>query len=136
MRAKSFSAEKRMKQDQQAFVALAILLGIIVLGAVWESAAPYCWASLQGAWGALFIIMLRYGYRVVSGKRFDAWGILDALAFLVIWGGVTARLYPRDLWHAGIMLLCFVSTVFGIQHFRFTPLFMLINCLVAGAILL
>lgn len=136
MRAKSFSAEKRMKQDQQAFVALGILLVVIVLGTVWEAASPYCWGALQGAWGPLLIITLRYGYRVVTWKRLDLWGIIDALAFLGILLGVMIRLYPHDLWHAGIMLLCFVSTVLGNQHFRFTPLFMLINCLIAGAILL
>lgn len=136
MRAKSFSAEKRQRQDHQAFVALGILLTIACLGWAWGRVAPYCWGALQGAWAPLLLITLRYGFRVISGKRIDTWGVLDALAFLVILVAITIKLYPHDVWHFSIILLCFVSTVIGVQKFRFTPLFMLINCIVAGAILL
>lgn len=136
MRAKSFSAEKRQKQDHQAFVALAILLSVLCLGWVWKTISPYCWGALQGAWAPLFILTLRYGYRVIIGKRMDTWGICDALAFLVLFVGISIKLYPHDVWHASIMLLCFISTVIGVQKFKFTPLFMLINCIIAGTILL
>lgn len=136
MRAKSFSAEKRQKQDQQATIALGTLLAVTALGWAWSRVAPYCWGALQGAWSPLLIIMLRYAFRAISGKRMDVWGVVDALAFIVAFVLISIRLYPHDVWHASIMLLCLVSSTMGIQKFRFTPLFMFVNCLIAGAILL
>lgn len=136
MRAKSFGAERRQKQDQQAMVALVILCVVSLLGWVWSGAAPYCWGALMGAWSPLLILSLRYGFRVISGRRRDMWAFIDAGLFILTTVLITIYLYPHDVWHASIMLLCFVATVLGIQRFRFTPLFMLINCLIAGLVLL
>lgn len=136
MRAKSFSAEKRQRQDQQAFVTLLILGATACLGWLWSLAAPYCWGALQGAWSPLLILTLRYGYRVVSFRRIDLWAVFDAVAFLGIFIAISVKLYPHDVWHAMIMLLCMISTIWGIKHFKYTPLFMFINCMIAGALLL
>lgn len=136
MRAKSFSAEKRKKQDQQAFLIIGVLLSVAALGLVWHRAAPYCWGGLQGVWAPLLIITLRYLYRVISGRRRDAWALLDALFFAVAFVTITVRLYPHDVWHAAIILLCLISTVIGVQRFRLSPVFMFLNCLLAGFVLL
>lgn len=135
-RLKSFSAEKRVKQNKQGFFALACLVVVIILGFAWKTIAPYCWGALQGGWPPLLIIALRYGYRVVSGRRYDLIAVVQAVAFLMVMIMIPIYLFPKDVWHALIILLCLVSTVIGIKHFRFTPLFMLVNCLIAGAILL
>lgn len=136
MRAKSFGAEKRRKQDQLAFVTL-VILGIVLLCS-WISTAlrPYSVGALQGAWSPLLVMALRYGFRVVSGKRRDLWALVHALAFIAATLFVTFTHYPHDVWHAAVIFLCFVSTVLGVQRFRFTLLFMFFNCLIAGLILL
>lgn len=136
MRAKSFGAERRQKQDQQALVALVIIGVVCSLGWLWPGAAPYCWGALMGAWSPLLILSLRYGFRVVSGRRRDLWAFIDAALFILATVLISIYLYPHDVWHASIMLLCFIATVLGIQRFRFTPVFMLVNCLVAGLVLL
>lgn len=136
MRAKSFSAEKRKRQDTQASIAFIVLATIVGIGFLWDLAMPYCKGGLQGVWAPLLILTLRYGYRVLVGRRMDLWGIIDAVTFLGTLIAVSVTLYPTDVWHAVIMLLCLISTVIGIQRFRFTPLFMFFNCLIAGLILL
>lgn len=136
MRLKSFAAEKRQKQDQQANVALGVLFVVSIFAWLWDTINSYCVGALQGAIAPLFIITLRYGYRVVSRKRIDRNALFHALAFLLIFLALIIRLFPSNLWQWGIIMLCFVSTVLGIQKFRFTPVFMLVNCMLAGAILL
>lgn len=136
MRAKSFSAEKRKKQDTQATIAFVVLAVVACMGWTWDAALPYCKGGLQGVWAPILILSLRYGYRVIIGRRMDLWGIIDALTFIAALIAISVTLYPTDVWHAVIMLLCFISTVIGIQRFRFTPLFMFFNCLIAGLILL
>lgn len=135
-RMNSFSAEKRRTQDYQAFFALGLLSAIALAGWCFPVVAPYCQGALQAAWSPLLIITLRYAFRVVTGVRLDLFAILDALAFIAATIVIPIRLFPQDVWHAAIILLCFVSTVWGVNRFRFRPLFMLLNCLVAGAILL
>lgn len=135
-RMNSFSAEKRRTQDYQAFFALGLLSAIALAGWCFPVVAPYCQGALQAAWSPLLIITLRYAFRVVTGVRLDLFAFLDALAFIAATIVIPIRLFPQDVWHAAIILLCFVSTVWGVNRFRFRPLFMLLNCLVAGAILL
>ena len=79
---------------------------------------------------------LRYLLRVVRGIRYDFFAIFDALVFVAAVVAIPICWFPKDVWHATIVLLCFVSTVWGISRFRFSPLFMFLNCLIAGAILL
>lgn len=136
MRAKSFGAEKRQKQDQLATVTIVILTIVFFCSIFGSALRPYCVGALQGAWSPLLIMALRYGFRVISGKRRDTWALVHALAFIVAEVYITIAHYPHDVWHAAIMFLCFISTVLGVQRFRFTLLFMFFNCLVAGIVLL
>ena len=136
LRLKSFSAEKRRSQDRQAFFTLGLLSVIALAGWCLPVCAPYCKGALQAAWSPLLIITLRYVFRVLSGVRWDAFAILDAAAFVCATIAIPFWLFPQDVWHFAIILLCFVSTVWGVQHVRFRPLFMLPICLLAGAILL
>ena len=135
-RMKSFSAEKRRRQDRIAFIVLSLLA--LTLGLWWcvPSFKSACQGALQAAWSLLFLIALRYLLRVVRGIRYDFFAIFDALVFVAAVVAIPICWFPKDVWHATIVLLCFVSTVWGISRFRFSPLFMFLNCLIAGAILL
>lgn len=133
---KSFSAEKRRRQDRIAFVVLFLLAAILLLGWCVPACRPRCHGALQAAWSPLFLMAMRYSFRLLRGVRYDAFAIVDALAFLAAVVAIPVYLFPKDVWHASIILLCFVSTVVGVSNFRFTPLFMFLNCLIAGAILL
>lgn len=133
---KSFSAEKRRRQDRIAFAVLFLLAAILLLGWCVPACRPQCHGALQAAWSPLFLMAMRYSFRVLRGVRYDAFAIVDALAFLAAVVAIPVYLFPKDVWHASIILLCFVSTVVGVSNFRFTPLFMFLNCLIAGAILL
>lgn len=136
MRAKSFGAEKRQKQDQLATVTIVILAIVLLCSFIWSALRPYCVGALQGAWSPLLIMALRYGFRVISGKRRDLWALVHALAFVATTLYIAFVHYPHDVWHASIMFLCLISTILGVQRFRFTLLFMFFNCLVAGLVLL
>lgn len=136
MRLMSFSAERRRRQDNQAFFVFGVLACTFVLGLVWKGAQPYCWGALQGAMGPMLIITLRYVFRVLTGRRYDLWAIADAVGFFAVFVTMMFKLFPADVWHFSIVLTCLIATVIGIQKFRYTPIFMLLNCMIVGAVLL
>ncbi len=133
---KSFGAERRRRQDRIAFILLAILATLAILWWCFPSCKSACEGALQAAWSPLFLIAARYLLRVLRGIRMDFFAIFDALVFTAAVIAIPICFFPKDVWHASIILLCFVSSVWGVSHFRFSPLFMFLNCLVAGALLL
>lgn len=132
----SSSSEQRHKQDSQAFLIYGILLTLCLIGWLWTGARECFIGALQASIGPLFIITLRYIFRVKSGYRMDQMGMLTALLFVVSVVLILCYCLPTTLWAWFVILLGFVATVFGVQKFKFSPVFMLINCLVAGALLL
>lgn len=130
------SAERRQRQDIQAFM-LYLLFGIVALAAAfWPSASAICRGALQGALGPLVIITLRYVLRITTGHRRDFIGILSAALFVILFFSILICVPPLSFWNAPIVFLGLVATVIGIHRFRLTPIFMLLNCMIAGAIIL
>lgn len=132
----SSSSEQRHRQDSQAFLIYGILLTLGLIGWLWTGGREYFVGALQASIGPLFIITLRYIFRVKSGYRMDQMGMLTALLFVVSIVMVMWFCLPTTLWAWFVILLGFVATVFGVQKFKFSPVFMLLNCLIAGALLL
>lgn len=135
-RFRSSSAEKRHKQDTQAYVVYVVISIVGLIAWLWNGVHEIAVGALQGAIAPLVILMLRYVFRVVKKQRMDPTGMLTAVLFIVASIVVIVFCYPHSLWQVFILLLAIVATVFGVQHFRLSPLFMLLNCMVAGAILL
>lgn len=135
-RARCSSVERRHQQDNQALVLYALLGFTGLVGWLWAAASSYCWGALQGSLGPLLIIMLRYVLRVTTGHRRDPMAILCAGLFLLAFSSIIVCLPPISLWSGPIVLLGLVATVIGVQRFKLNPIFMLLNCMVAGAILL
>lgn len=135
-RASCSSVERRHQQDMQALFLYVLIGGVALVGWLWTSASESCWGALQGGLGPLLIIMLRYILRVTNGRRKDPVGLLTAAIFLLAFSAIIVYFPPLSLWSAPIVLLGLVATVIGVQHFKLSPIFMFLNCMVAGAILL
>lgn len=135
-KSRSSSVERRKRQDTQAFILYALFGAVALLGWLWAPASGSCSGAFQGALGPLLIIMLRYVLRVTTGHRRDPIGLLTAALFLVIFSTIVVLFPPLSLWSAPIVLLGLVATVIGLHRFKLSPIFMLLNCMVAGAILL
>lgn len=132
----SSSSELRHKQDSQAFLIYGMLLTLCLIESFWEAGRECSIGALQASIGPLFIITLRYIFRVKSGYRMDQMGILTAFLFVVSIVLILWFFLPASLWAWFIIMLGFVASVFGVQKFKFTPVFMLFNCMIAGALLL
>lgn len=136
MRPNSSSAERRQKQDRQSLIALAILVVTAFVGYVSEGASTYCCSALQGAVAPLVIYTLRYLYRLIASFNLDTIAIIDSMGFACMFLGILILIFEFDTWHILITLGMFLFVVMGIQKLRFKPLFVLLNCMMAGAILL
>lgn len=136
MRTRSSSEDRRYRQDVQAIAGLVILGVVAILGWISTSMKPYCWGALCGAMAPMFILMLRYVIRLVGSFKMDALCITNALGYVVGTLAIFIVVFHFHLWHCFVLALLFVATVFGWQKFKLTQLFMLINCMIAGAILL
>lgn len=135
-RYKSSSEERRYKQDFQAFLIYVILSVVGLTGWLCEGVHDICIGALQGVISPLIIITLRYCFRITNGQRMDSMGLVTALLFIIAFVLIAYFCWPHSLWQYSMTFLSLVATVFGIQKFRFSPVFMLLNCLVAGAFLL
>lgn len=133
---RSSSAEKRHRQDSQALMIYFILSIVSLVAWLWEGGRDYFLGAFQAIIMPLLVIMLRYIFRVTRGYRNDPMGILTAFIFVVLFCLVVFYAWPHTLWQYFIVLLSLMATVYGIQQFRFSPIFILLNCLMAGAILL
>lgn len=134
--ARCSSVERRQRQDRQAFLLYGLIAVVAAIGMLWTSAESWSSGALQGALAPLFIIMLRYLLRVTTGHRRDPLGMLTAAIFLIIFSAVLVCFPPLSLWSAPLVILALVATVIGLHRFHLSPIFMLVNCMVAGAILL
>lgn len=136
MRTRSSSEDRRYRQDIQALTGLGILALTACLGWIFAGPKNFCWGALCGALAPMFILMLRYVTRLISSFKMDVLCIANALGYVVGVLAILISIFPFHLWHIFIFVLLFVATVFGWQKFKLTQLFMLLNCMIAGAILL
>lgn len=136
MRSRSSSEDRRYRQDLQALLGLGILIVVAIVGWMSEGMKPYCWGALCGAVAPMFILMLRYVIRLVGSFKMDVLCIANTIGYVVGLLSICIVVFPFHMWHCFTVVLLFVATVFGWQKFKLTQLFMLLNCMIAGAILL
>lgn len=132
----SRASERRARQDAQARFIIVVLAAFALLAWLWTSARSFFCGALLGASAPLLIIALRYLVRVLTGVRMDAWGIFSALFLSGSYIAICYILWPSTLWQYAILSLCFVATVIGLQRFRISAIFLLLNFLIVGGLLL
>lgn len=135
MRTRSSSEDRRYRQDIQSLIGLGILALVTLSGLLSTGLKPYCWGALCGALAPMVILMLRYVHRLVSSFKMDVLGIVNAIGYVAATLAICVVIFPFHIWHFFVLLLLFVATVYGLHQFKFTPLFMVLNCLLAGVFL-
>lgn len=136
MKRLSSSAEKRERQGRQALLGLILLAIATLVAWLSESARPTCIGVLQGSLPPLLILMLRYVVRAITNRRIEIMTIVNAVGHTLAFGLILFFFFPNSLWEFGVIIIIFVATVFGLQTYKFTPFFMLLSSMLAGAILL